>query len=62
MHVPGGFRCAASSTKKRQALFLLAPSRRFGIYFSHTKETLLPKETGKMFNTHTLLKDLYVGN
>lgn len=58
MQVSGEFRCTASSTKKFQALFLLAPSHEFGIYFSHTKENFLLKETGKMFNTLVLLKDL----
>ena len=58
MQVSREFRCTASSIKKFQALFLLAPSHQFGIYFSHTKESLLPKETGKIFNTLVLLNIL----
>lgn len=58
MQVSREFRCTASSIKKFQALFSLAPSHQFGIYFSHTKESLLPKETGKIFNTLVLLNIL----
>jgi hypothetical protein len=49
MQVSREFQCTASSTKKNQALFLLAPSHQFGIYFSHTKEILQPRKQG-MFN------------
>ena len=58
MQVSREFRCTASSIKKFQGLFLLAPSHQFGIYFSHTKESLLPKETGNIFNTFVLLNVL----